>query len=40
MDVDGSILAGVLAGLDERGGVLLATHDGMQVCRRGTMRKA
>ena len=40
MDVDGSTLVGVLAGLDERGGVLLVTHDGMKVCRRGAMRKA
>ncbi len=39
MEVDGVMLAGVLAGLDERGGVLLATHDGVKTCRRGAMRK-
>ena len=39
MDVDGSVLTGVLAGIDERGGVLLATQDGVKICRRGAMRK-
>ena len=40
MEMDGSVLTGVLAGIDERGGVLLATQDGMKVCRRGAMRTA
>ena len=40
LDCDGSILTGVLAGIDERGGLLLATDDGIKSCTRGALRKA
>ena len=40
LDVDDTVVTGVLAGIDERGGVLLATEEGMKTYRRGAMRKA
>ena len=39
LDLDGSLVNGVLVGIDERGGLLLATEDGIQTFMRGAMRK-
>ncbi|WP_005878341.1 biotin--[acetyl-CoA-carboxylase] ligase [Oxalobacter paraformigenes] len=39
LDIDGSVVTGTLAGIDERGGLLLATPDGMRTYMRGTIRK-
>lgn len=40
LDIDGSPVTGVLAGIDERGGLLLATEEGIQTFMRGAIRKA
>ena len=39
LDVDGSLVTGVLVGIDERGGLLLATGEGIQTFMRGAIRK-
>ena len=39
LDVDGSLVTGVLVGIDERGGLLLATGEGFQTFMRGAIRK-
>ena len=39
LDVDGSLVTGVLVGIDERGGLLLATVEGIQTFMRGAIRK-
>lgn len=40
LDLDGSIVNGVLVGIDERGGLLLATEEGIKTFMRGSIRKA
>ncbi len=40
LDVDGSVITGVLAGINRHGGLLLATPDGIRTCMRGAIRKA
>ena len=40
LDIDGSVVTGVLAGIDERGGLLLATQEGIKTYMRGALRKA
>lgn len=39
LDIDGSLVTGVLVGIDERGGLLLATERGIQAFMRGAIRK-
>ena len=39
LDIDGSAVNGVLVGIDERGGLLLATEHGIQTFMRGAIRK-
>ena len=39
LDMDGSLVTGVLVGIDERGGLLLATGEGIQTFMRGAIRK-
>ena len=39
LDVDGSLVTGVLVGIDERGGLLLATGEGIQTFMRGAIIK-
>ena len=39
LDIDGETLSGVLVGIDERGGLLLATPEGIRTCMKGALRK-
>ena len=39
LDVDGISIRGVLAGIDEHGGLMLATPEGIVNHMRGTLRK-
>ena len=40
LDIDGTIVTGVLVGVDERGGLVLATPEGIRVFMKGSLRKA
>ena len=40
LDVDDAVVTGTLAGIDERGGLLLASQDGIKTYMRGAIRKS
>ena len=40
LDIDGSVINGVLVGIDDAGGLLLGTPDGVKTYMKGSVRKA
>lgn len=40
LETDGSVIRGVLVGIDERGGLLMATQEGVRTCMRGAIKKS